>query len=76
MNAMTAPDVWSRVPDVAVVQADSMGTTFQERPPVQAVEIASPRTRLYDPVPGDGHSVGAGAGRALTWSGGGGRRTR
>jgi Uma2 family endonuclease len=37
-----------RVPDVAVVRADSMDTVFQERPPVLAVEIASPRTRLYD----------------------------
>jgi Uma2 family endonuclease len=37
-----------RVPDVAVVRADSVETTFQERPPVLAVEVASPRTRLYD----------------------------
>jgi Uma2 family endonuclease len=37
-----------RVPDVAVVRADSMDTLFQERPPVLAVEVASPRTRLYD----------------------------
>jgi Uma2 family endonuclease len=37
-----------RVPDVAVVQADSFETVFQERPPVLAVEVASPRTRLYD----------------------------
>ena len=37
-----------RVPDVAVVRADSMDTVFQERPPVLAVEVASPRTRLYD----------------------------
>jgi Uma2 family endonuclease len=37
-----------RVPDVAVVRADSMETVFQERPPVLAVEVASPRTRLYD----------------------------
>jgi Uma2 family endonuclease len=37
-----------RVPDVAVVRADSMGTVFQERPPALAVEVASPRTRLYD----------------------------
>jgi Uma2 family endonuclease len=37
-----------RVPDVAVVRADSMGTVFQERPPALVVEVASPRTRLYD----------------------------
>ncbi len=37
-----------RVPDVAVVRADSLGTVFQERPPALAVEVASPRTRLYD----------------------------
>src|ERR1700689_1369928 len=37
-----------RVPDVAVVQADSMATVFQVRPPALAVEVASPRTRLYD----------------------------
>jgi Uma2 family endonuclease len=34
--------------DVAVVRADSMDTFFQERPPALAVEVASPRTRLYD----------------------------
>jgi Uma2 family endonuclease len=37
-----------RVPDVAVVRADSMDTVFQEHPPALAVEVASPRTRLYD----------------------------
>jgi Uma2 family endonuclease len=37
-----------RVPDLAVVSADSFGTTFQETPPALAVEVASPRTRLYD----------------------------
>lgn len=37
-----------RVPDVAVVRADSMDTVFQEQPPLLAVEVASPRTRLYD----------------------------
>jgi Uma2 family endonuclease len=37
-----------RVPDVAVVRADSTDTVFQERPPALAVEVASPRTRLYD----------------------------
>ena len=37
-----------RVPDVAVVRSDSMGTVFQERPPALVVEVASPRTRLYD----------------------------
>ena len=37
-----------RVPDLAIVRADSMGTVFQERPPELVVEVASPRTRLYD----------------------------
>jgi Uma2 family endonuclease len=37
-----------RVPDLAVARADSMNTVFQERAPVLAVEVASPRTRLYD----------------------------
>jgi Uma2 family endonuclease len=37
-----------RVPDLAVVRSDSMGTVFQERPPALVVEVASPRTRLYD----------------------------
>lgn len=37
-----------RVPDVAVVPADSFETAFQETPPSLAVEVASPRTRLYD----------------------------
>jgi len=37
-----------RVPDVAVVGADCLGTVFQERPPLLVVEVASPRTRLYD----------------------------
>src|SRR5712691_7932340 len=34
-----------RVPDVAVVRADSFETFFQETPPLLAVEVASPRTR-------------------------------
>jgi Uma2 family endonuclease len=37
-----------RVPDVVVVRVDSMDTVFQEVPPLLAVEVASPRTRLYD----------------------------
>ena len=37
-----------RVPDVAVVRDDGFGTMFQERPPELVVEVASPRTRLYD----------------------------
>src|SRR5215469_7050919 len=37
-----------RVPDVAVVPADSMDTVFQVVPPLLAVEVASPCTRLYD----------------------------
>jgi Uma2 family endonuclease len=37
-----------RVPDVAVARADSLDTVFQEAPPELVVEVASPRTRLYD----------------------------
>jgi Uma2 family endonuclease len=37
-----------RVPDLAVVRADSFETTFQEEPPLLAVEVASPRTQFYD----------------------------
>jgi Uma2 family endonuclease len=31
-----------------VVGADTMDTFFEETPPALAVEVASPRTRLYD----------------------------
>jgi Uma2 family endonuclease len=37
-----------RVPDVAVVRCGSLETVFQETPPALVVEVASPRTRLYD----------------------------
>ena len=37
-----------RVPDVAVVRADSLESFFQETPPELVVEVASARTRLYD----------------------------
>lgn len=37
-----------RVPDVAVVRTDRPDTVFEERPPELVVEVASPRTRLYD----------------------------
>ena len=37
-----------RVPDVAVVRVDAFETVFQETPPELVVEVASPRTRLYD----------------------------
>ena len=37
-----------RVPDVAVVYASSLDSVFQEIPPALVVEVASPRTRLYD----------------------------
>ncbi len=37
-----------RVPDLAVVRAGSVETFFEETPPELAVEVASPRTRLYD----------------------------
>jgi Uma2 family endonuclease len=37
-----------RVPDVAVVAADSFDTIFQEQPPALVVEVSSPSTRIYD----------------------------
>jgi len=37
-----------RVPDVAVVRSDRPDTVFEERPPELVIEVASPRTRLYD----------------------------
>jgi len=37
-----------RVPDVAVVRASAVETFFEETPPELVVEVASPRTRLYD----------------------------
>jgi Uma2 family endonuclease len=37
-----------RVPDLAVVRADCLDTMFQDVPPALAVEVASPRTGLYD----------------------------
>jgi Uma2 family endonuclease len=37
-----------RVPDIAVVAADSFDTMFQEEPPALVVEVSSPSTRLYD----------------------------
>jgi Uma2 family endonuclease len=37
-----------RVPDVAVVRAGALESFFQETPPELVVEVASPRTRLYD----------------------------
>jgi Uma2 family endonuclease len=37
-----------RVPDVAVVRVGSFKTSFQETPPELVVEVASPRTRIYD----------------------------
>jgi Uma2 family endonuclease len=40
--------VQHRVPDVAVVRADDFETFFQEVPPELVVEVASPRTRIYD----------------------------
>jgi Uma2 family endonuclease len=48
MDAMTIPDVWHRVPDVAVAGAGALESFFQETPPELVVEVASPRTRLYD----------------------------
>jgi len=37
-----------RVPDVAVIRAESFTEMFLADPPVLAVEVASPRSRLYD----------------------------
>ena len=37
-----------RVPDVAVVRVGSVPSVFQTDPPELVVEVASPRTRLYD----------------------------
>lgn len=37
-----------RVPDVAVLRWTSFREPFPEDPPVLAVEVASPRTRVYD----------------------------
>jgi|SRR5215831_12810446 len=37
-----------RVPDVAVIRWTSFREPFPEDPPVLAVEVASPRTRVYD----------------------------
>ena len=37
-----------RVPDIAVVAADSFDTMIQEQPPALVVEVSSPSTRLYD----------------------------
>ena len=37
-----------RVPDIAVIRTDSVTPMFLAEPPVLAVEVASPRTRIYD----------------------------
>jgi Uma2 family endonuclease len=37
-----------RVPDVAVIRTESFEEMYQVQPPVLAIEVASPRTRLYD----------------------------
>jgi len=37
-----------RVPDVAVIRTESFEEMFLVQPPVVAIEVASPRTRLYD----------------------------
>jgi Uma2 family endonuclease len=37
-----------RVPDVAVIRTESFEQMYQVEPPVLAIEVASPRTRLYD----------------------------
>lgn len=37
-----------RVPDLAVIDADAAGAQYQEKPPRLVIEVASPRTRIYD----------------------------
>jgi Uma2 family endonuclease len=37
-----------RVPDIAVIRTESVAPMFLAEPPVLAVEVASPRTRVYD----------------------------
>jgi Uma2 family endonuclease len=37
-----------RVPDIAVIRTESVTQMFLAEPPVLAVEVASPRTRIYD----------------------------
>ncbi len=37
-----------RVPDLTVLRAESFQSAFLDEPPVLAVEVASPRTRVYD----------------------------
>ena len=37
-----------RVPDVAVIRTESVTPMFLAEPPVLAVEVATPRTRIYD----------------------------
>jgi Uma2 family endonuclease len=37
-----------RVPDLTVLRVESFQTAFLTEPPVLAVEVASPRTRVYD----------------------------
>jgi Uma2 family endonuclease len=37
-----------RVPDLTVIRRESVTPMFLEDPPVLAVEVASPRTRVYD----------------------------
>jgi Uma2 family endonuclease len=37
-----------RVPDIAVIRTESVTPMFLAEPPLLAVEVASPRTRLYD----------------------------
>ncbi len=37
-----------RIPDLVVVRADTVGPKYVDRPPLLAVEVASPSTRQYD----------------------------
>lgn len=37
-----------RIPDIAVVRAGARGGMFLEEAPILAVEVASPRTKVYD----------------------------
>ena len=37
-----------RVPDIAVIRTESVTPMFLTEPPVLVIEVASPRTRIYD----------------------------
>jgi Uma2 family endonuclease len=45
---VTISEIQHRIPDVAVVRTAWFEPGYSTRPPVLAVEVASPRTRVYD----------------------------